>query len=148
MRFRRHDDQQPDPQPGPQHAPAVESTARPLTSSPTPGSAPPGHVRHDLAESVRIVTTPMPYDVAADHEGIPVMAAGHAPLADINQDPSYLLTIVLEELGRVASERGCDGLYSVHHTMAIDTNGTMYISAMGTGSRPTVNMDGPPPMGG
>jgi hypothetical protein len=94
-------------------------------------------------EAVRIVTTPMPYDVAADHEGIPVIAAGHAPIADIDQDPSHLLAIVLEELGRGASERGCDGLYGVHHTMSVD-NGVMYITAMGTGSRPTPNLDGPP----
>jgi hypothetical protein len=139
MRFRRHDDQQPGPQPALPQPPVPQPT-------PAPPAGPPAHALacHTVHEAVRIVTTPMPYDIAADHEGIPVIAAGHAPIADIHHDPNYLLAIVLEELGRGASERGCDGLYGVHHTMAVD-NGTIYITAMGTGSRPTPNLDGPPP---
>jgi hypothetical protein len=137
---RRRDGQQPDPQPALPHAAVPASPAPSPASPPAPAPTPP---RHTLAESVRIVTTAMPYDVAADHDGIVVIAAAHGPLDDIKHDPSYLLAIVLEELGRIASERGCDGLYAVHHTMAVDA-GVMYISAMGTGSRPTLDLDGPP----
>jgi hypothetical protein len=132
---RRRDDQQP----------ATPHPPVPTAASPTAPAAqtPAGHTVH---EAVRIVTTPMPFDVATDHEGIPVFAAGHAPLADpeVNHDLGYLLAVVLEELGRAASEGGCDGVYGVHHTLAIH-DGVAYITAMGTGSRPILNLDGPPP---
>jgi hypothetical protein len=137
----RRDGQHPGRQPALPHPPPP--TAASPAGPPAQPPAPPVPARHTVHESVRIVTTPMPDDVAADHEGIPVIASAKAPLADINNDPSYLLTIALEHLGRAASESGCDGLYAVHHTLAVD-NGVMYICAMGTGSRPTPNLDGPP----
>lgn len=137
MSFRRRNDRrgqpaipQPLPPPAPAN-PAHHTHPTALTN------------RHNLAESALLATTPMPYDVAADHEPVIVFAAGYRPLADLGADPGRLLATVLENIAREASERGCDAVYSIQHTLAVD-NGWIYITATGTGSRPITNMDGPP----
>lgn len=116
--------------------------AGPPPQQPDPGSSGSAHptpVRHDFAQSARLATTPMPYDIAATHEPVIVYVSGTADVGD----PSALLTDVFDLLAREASARGCDRVYGVHHTFAVDA-GVMYITAAGTGSRPITDMDGPP----
>lgn len=137
MPFRRRNERR-DSQPAAPHPPAPPAAPAYPAQHPRAGAA-----RHNLAESALLATTPMPYDVAADHEPVIVFAAGYRPLADLGGDPGRLLATVLENIAREASERGCDAVYSIQHTLAVD-NGWIYITATGTGSRPITNMDGPP----
>ena len=122
-----------------------DGPAGPPPQQPDPASSgssypsPAPQVRHDFAQAARLATTPMPYDIAATHEPVIVYVSGTAHVGD----PSALLTSVFDELAREASRRGCDGVYGVHHTFAVDA-GVMYITAAGTGSRPITNMDEPP----
>ena len=145
MRFsRRRDQHQPGSPSITAGGPIPTSPGPPPQYHPTGAVRPPTEpIRHKLAEAARLATIPMPFDVAADHEPLIVYAGGFQPVAELNGDPGQLLTVVLEELGRGASQAGCDAVYSVHHTLAVD-NGVMYITAMGTGSRPITNLDSPP----
>jgi hypothetical protein len=95
----------------------------------------------DVDEAARLSTVPMPYDVAADHHGVFVFATqqGH-----VDHDPAELMRNVFEALSRAASQRGCDGVYGIQHTVSVD-NGAVYITAIGTGSRPIVDLDQAPP---
>lgn len=104
---------------------------------PVPESVP--HTRHDFAQAAPLATTPTPYDVAASHEPVFVYATATANVGD----PSALLTAVFDELAREASRRGCDRVYGVQHTFAVN-DGVMYATAAATGLRPIIDMDGPP----
>jgi hypothetical protein len=100
----------------------------------------PSHVRRGIAQYATLVTTPMPYDVEASHDPVIVCASGAE--SDVYKMQS-LLSEVLENLGREASARGCVAVYGIQHTLAVQA-GTIYITAIGTGARPRVDMDGPP----
>ncbi len=95
----------------------------------------------NVDEAAKLSTVPMPYEVAADHHGVFVFATqqGH-----VDHDPAELMRNVFEALSRAASQRGCDGVYGIQHTVSVD-NGAVYITAIGTGSRPIVDLDQAPP---
>lgn len=112
------------------------------TVVPTPAS----HEQREIGQSARLATTPMPFDVASTHESVIVCASASRSFVVGESDPGGLLVWVLEELGRQASLRGCDGVYAIQHTLAVD-HGVMHITAIGTGSRPLTDMDGPPRTG-
>jgi hypothetical protein len=82
----------------------------------------------------------MPYDVEASHD--PVIVCASRAESDVLKMQT-LLSEVLENLGREASARGCVAVYGIQHTLAVHA-GTIYITAIGTGARPRVDMDGPP----
>jgi hypothetical protein len=82
----------------------------------------------------------MPYDVEASHD--PVIVCASAAQSDVHKMQT-MLSEVLENLGREASKGGCVAVYGIQHTLAVHA-GTIYITAIGTGARPRVNMDGPP----
>lgn len=118
-------------------------------SGPTDGAAmQPSYVQHrEISQSARLATTPMPYDVESTHEPVIVCASAAQSLVSEGPDPGQVLIEVLEELGRQASRLGCDGVWSIQHTLAVD-GGTMFVTAIGTGSRPTMDLDKPHPQGG
>jgi hypothetical protein len=104
----------------------------------------PSYVQRKIDQSARLATTPMPYDVESTHEPVIVCASGAQSLTNDGPDPGQVLVEVLEELGRQASRLGCDGVWSIQHTLAVDAE-TIFITAIGTGSRPTIDLDKPPP---
>jgi hypothetical protein len=116
-------------------------------SGPTDGAPmPPSYVQRDVSQSARLATTPMPYDVESTHEPVIVYASAAQSLTNDGPDMGQVLVEVLQELGRQASRLGCDGVWSIQHTLAVD-GGTMFMTAIGTGSRPTGDLDKPPPQG-
>jgi hypothetical protein len=119
------------PPPGWQPQPATEQPTVP---------EPPAHVRRGIAQYATLVTTPMPYDVEASHD--PVIVCASAAQSDVHKMQT-MLSEVLENLGREASKGGCVAVYGIQHTLAVHA-GIIYITAIGTGARPRVNMDGPP----
>lgn len=134
----RHGHQSGDPAGGtgqPAHGWRPQSAAESPTVSESPA-----HVRGGVAQYATLVTTPMPYDVEASHDPVIVCASGAE--SDVYKMQS-LLSEVLENLGREASRGGCVAVYGIQHTLAVDA-GTIYITAIGTGARPRVNMDGLP----
>jgi hypothetical protein len=86
----------------------------------------------------------MPYDVESTHERVIVHATAAETVRAEGPTPGDVLNEVLQELGRQASHRGCDAVWSIQHTMAADA-GVLFISAIGTGSRPIVDLDRPSP---
>jgi hypothetical protein len=123
--------------PGPTPYPAAGYAVAPAPSS---------HEQREIGQSAKLATTPMPFDVESTHESVIVCASASKSFAVGESDPGGLLVWVLEELGRQASQRGCDGVYGIQHTLAVD-HGIMHITAIGTGSRPLTDMDGPPRTG-
>lgn len=114
---------------------------------PHDGPAQPSYVQREISQSARLATTPMPYDVESTHEPVIVTASGAQSLTHDGPDPGQVLNEILEELGRQASRSGCDGVWSIQHSMSVDA-GVIFITAIGTGSRPLTNLDGPPPRSG
>jgi hypothetical protein len=103
----------------------------------------PGHssyCEYEVDQYARLSTTPMPYDVESTHEPVIVLATAVEPLRQGGPTPGAVLSEVLQELGQQASRRGCDGVWSIQHTMTVDA-GVLFVSAMGTGSRPVTNLD-------
>lgn len=98
------------------------------------------YTEHDVDQYARLSTTPMPYDVESTHEPVIVHATAVEPLRQDGPTPGAVLNEVLQELGQQASRRGCDGVWSIQHTMTVDA-GVLYLSAIGTGSRPVTNLD-------
>ena len=99
---------------------------------------------HEVDQYTQLSTTPMPYDVESTHERVIVHATAAETVRADGPTPGDVLNEVLQELGRQASHRGCDAVWSIQHTMAVDA-GVLYISAIGTGSRPIVDLDRPSP---
>lgn len=118
----------------PSQAPAGGPFAPPVA-----GGDDPVRSSHELAESAPLCTTPMPFDVAADHEPVIVYVSEMGPIEAFHE----IQAGAMEALTREASRRGCDAVYGVQQSMAA-TGSTLLITVMGTGARPVVDLDQPP----
>lgn len=128
--------------------------AGPVPPAPSPAEDGPdvaahsSYAQHDVDQCAGLSTTPMPYDVESTHEPVIVHATAAVSLTlegpTPGPNPSAVLAEVLEDLGRQASARGCVRVWSIQHTMTVDA-GVLFISAIGTGSRPITNLDEAPP---
>ena len=107
-------------------------------------SASPSPSSFEVAQYARLATTQMPFDVESTHEAVIVGAVAFDVLRQDGPNPAVVLAQALEDLGQEASKRGCDGVWAVQHTMSVD-RGVVFVSAIGTGSRPIVDLDQPPP---
>jgi hypothetical protein len=134
---------------GPTHGPArgdaFSAGQASQSASPAPLPAPsPSPSSFEVAQYARLATTPMPFDVESTHEAVIVGAVAFDVLRQDGPNPAVVLAQALEDLGQEASKRGCDGVWAVQHTMSVD-RGVVFVSVIGTGSRPIVDLDQPPP---
>lgn len=139
MRGRRKDEQR-----GQQPYPAAQppqGVAQPLYAATGQPISLPAHTApttYSFSEPAKLSTLPMPYDVAAVHQGLYVYATAFGPggagLGEVFQKAA-------ESLSAEAARRGCAAVYGVQHSHTERADGIVSVIMSGTGAHPLTDLD-------